>query len=448
MNIYISGISGTGMGPLALMASAAGLKVSGSDLAEGAVSRELVAAKIPFKTGPHAQDGAFLKERFEAGDVDWFVYTSALPPDHPELVLAQELGLRVSKRDELIAFLVDMLGLSLVAVAGTHGKTTTTSMIIWACLELGIPVSYLVGTTLSFAASGAYDPSSQFLVYEADEYDRNFLHFYPWLSVIPSVSYDHPDIYPTRKDYQLAFRKFEGQSDSVIKEARGFSVSDFQMAGAARRTDASLAAEAIAQMAEEAGIMASTEEIIEALNRFPGSGRRFERICSGVYSDYGHHPEEIAATIDLASEEASRLKLKGVVAIYEPHQNTRQHEIFDDYVHAFDGVSRLYWLPTYLTRENPELNIISPEEFIASLSPKVRDVAEPAEPNSAFGLELQRLRGEGYLILLLTAGPADAWFRETFASFGDDDGVENEDASEERGDEIDVEGVRQAGEEE
>ena len=464
------------MGPLALMASNAGLKVSGSDLAEGAVSRELVAARIPFKTGAKAQDGAFLKERFDAGEVDWFVYTSALPPDHPELVLAQELGLRVSKRDELIAFLVDMLGLSLVAVAGTHGKTTTTSMIIWACLELGVPISYLVGTTLPFAASGAYDPSSQFLVYEADEYDRNFLHFSPWLAVIPSISYDHPDIYPTREDYQLAFRKFIGQSEYGVKpserdiaealhagkndETPFFSgcttllssasipSDDFTLAGIVRRIDASLAAEAVLKMSEKAGIEIPREEVVEILNHFPGSGRRFERICPGVYSDYGHHPEEIAATIDLAREEASRLGLKGVVAVYEPHQNTRQHEVFDDYKHAFDGVSRLYWLPTYLTRENPELDVISPEDFIASLAPEVSEVAEPAKPTSAFGLELQRLRGEGYLILLLTAGPADKWLRETFASFSDEDAVGAEDASEERGDEVDVEGVRETGEEE
>ena len=407
------------MGPLALMAKSAGFSVFGSDLSEGAISRELYNADIPFETGPNAQNGDFLQKCFDENGVDWFVYTSALPPNHPELVLAQKLGLRVSKRDELIAFLVDKLGLNMVAVAGTHGKTTTTSMIIWACLELDIPVSYLVGTTLPFAASGVYDTSSQFLIYEADEYDRNFLHFSPWLSVITVISYDHPDIYPTREDYQKAFRRFEGQSDRVVRISDEFPASDFQISGAARREDASLAAQAVLMMAEEVGTTIPYEQVIEVLNRFPGSGRRFERICSGVYSDYGHHPEEISATIDLAREEASRLGLKGVVAIYEPHQNTRQHEVFDDYARAFDGVSHLYWLPTYLTRENPELSIISPKEFISSLSPEVSQVAEPAELDSTFGLELQKWRSEGYLILLLTAGPADAWLREVFAGMDD-----------------------------
>ena len=117
MNIYISGISGTGLGPLALMARDAGLSVSGSDLSEGAVASELARRNISVKFGD--QDGKFLQEKFDGEGVDWFVYTSALPADHPELVLAKKLGLRISKRDELIAYLVDKLGLKMVAVAGT-----------------------------------------------------------------------------------------------------------------------------------------------------------------------------------------------------------------------------------------------------------------------------------------------------------------------------------------
>ena len=209
MNIYISGISGTGLGPLALMASDAGLFVSGSDLSEGAVSSELLSKNIPVEFG--VQNGDFLQKMYDAGKVDWFVYTSALPADHPELQLAQKLGVRISKRDELIAYLVDKLGLKMVAVAGTHGKTTTTSMITWVALNLGLPISYLIGTTLPFAEAGHYDAESEFLIYEADEYDRNFLHFSPWLSVITTVSYDHPDIYPTKLDYMRAFSKFEGK---------------------------------------------------------------------------------------------------------------------------------------------------------------------------------------------------------------------------------------------
>ena len=414
MKIYISGISGTGMGPLALMAKQAGFEVVGSDLHEGAVIEELRKAGIEFDV-ESGQNGEFLK-RFLPG-VDWFVYTSALPEDHPELRLAQEAGIRVSKRDELIAYLVEQLGLKMVAVAGTHGKTTTTSMIIWGALKLGIPVSYLVGTTLPFAEAGAYDPQSEFLVYEADEYDRNFLHFSPWLAVVTVATYDHPDIYPTEADYQAAFEKFRGQSEEVIEGdslgAPEFAAKRFNLAGEARRKDAALATKALGRMAEEIGRIIPGEEIVAVLNEFPGAGRRFERIAPGVYSDYGHHPEEVASTVEIAREEAKMRGLKGVVMIYEPHQNTRQHEVRKGYRLAFRGVSKLYWVPTYLTRENPELPIITPAEFIADLD-LVKGIGEAAEVGEELATKLREWRNRGYLVLLMTAGPADEWFREVF----------------------------------
>ncbi len=179
MNIFISGISGTGMGPLALMAKDAGLNVFGSDLNEGAITEELREKKINFKVGE--QDGEYLKSLIDGEGVDWFVYTSALPKDHPELAMAEKYGIKTSKRDEFIAFLIERLDLKMVAVAGTHGKTTTTSMIVWLCQKLKIPISYLVGTNLGFAKSGKYQKETKFFVYEADEYDRNFLHFHPLL---------------------------------------------------------------------------------------------------------------------------------------------------------------------------------------------------------------------------------------------------------------------------
>ena len=126
MRIYISGITGTGMGPLALMAKQAGMEVCGTDLARGAIYDEIKAAGIDFEIGK--QDGKFLAQKLAEG-IDWFVHTSALPDDHAELVMAKKAGIKCTKRDDLTAYLVDELGLKMVAVAGTHGKTTTTSMI-------------------------------------------------------------------------------------------------------------------------------------------------------------------------------------------------------------------------------------------------------------------------------------------------------------------------------
>ncbi len=404
MNIYISGISGTGMGPLALMAKQAGMNVCGSDLNEGAIYDELIAAGIGVEIGE--QDGEFLKAQLDKG-VDWFVYTSALPETHAELLMAREAGIKCTKRDDFTAFLVEKLGLKMVAVAGTHGKTTTTAMIVWAALELGLPVSYIVGTTLGFATSGAYKPGDKYFVYEADEYDRNFLKYHPWLAVIPAVSYDHPDIYPTREDYEAAFLQFEAQSEKVIKDTGG--ADEFRLAGEVRRHDAALALEAIMEMVPEV----SREKIVEILNRFPGVGRRFEKIADGVYTDYAHHPEEITATMDVVKDEKRLHGYKGVVVVYQPHQNTRQHEVRDEYKNAFDGVDKIYWLPTYLTRENPYLPVLTPKELIEGLANK--EVAEVADTDKDLVVNLRRYLDEGYLVILMTAGPADGWLRENFS---------------------------------
>ena len=404
MNIYISGISGTGMGPLALMAKAAGFTVWGSDLAKGAIYDELIKAGIGVKIG--SQDGNFLREKLEKG-VDWFVHTSALSEAHAELVLAREAGIKCTKRDDFTAFLVAELGLKMVAVAGTHGKTTTTAMIVWAALKLGLPVSYIVGTTLGFAPSGAYKMGDKYFIYEADEYDRNFLKYRPWLAVIPAVSYDHPDIYPTVEDYETAFLQFKAQSERVVEQS-SFDENEFKLAGEVRREDAALAAEAVLAMAPEI----PRKKIVEILNEFPGAGRRFERIVDGVYTDYAHHPEEIAATMGVVKDERRLHGKKGIVVIYQPHQNTRQHEVRDGYAEAFLGADKIYWLPTYLTRENPDLPVFSSAELIDGLANK--HLAEAAELSDDLAVKLRQYIDDGYLVVLMTAGPADGWLREKF----------------------------------
>ena len=98
--------------------------------------------------------------------------------------------------------------------------------------------------------------------------------------------------------------------------------------------------------------------------------------------------------------------------MYEPHQNIRQSELADDYAEAFEGVARLYWLPTYLTREDPSLKVLTPADFIERLAPASRKVAEAAELNDKLAAELLKWHEKGYLVLLMTAGPADLWLRK------------------------------------
>lgn len=415
------------MGPLALAAKAAGWEVYGSDLKAGAILPELLEAGVKVKIG--TQDGEFLRA---VGALDWFVYTSSLPEDHAELKLAREMGLKISKRDELTAFLVEKMGLKMVAVAGTHGKTTTTAMIVFAGLKLGLPIAYVVGTTLGFAKSGGYTPGDRYFVYEADEYDRNFLRFWPWRAVITTVSHDHFDIYPTAEEYEAAFRQFQAQSEKVIVGDRAMkiesggvakiegdgAVKDFKLAGVIRKKDALLAKLAIMEILADLRAQGETfniaeRDVVAVLNEFPGVGRRFEKISEGIYSDYAHHPEEIVATIEVAQEEARRLGKKGVVVIYQPHQNTRQHQVFDRYSQAFVGVDKLFWLPTYLTREDAKLKTLAPEDFIQSL--ENQEVAEAAGMDSELGKKLKKYQKEGYLVVLMAAGPADEWMRRVFS---------------------------------
>ncbi len=406
MKVYFSGISGTGIGPLAELAQDAGYEIYGSDLSHGAIANELDKRGVAVSYGE--QDGKFLQKCQDEGAIDWFVYTSALPADHKELALAKELGIHCSKRDEFLAELVREKGLKMIAVAGTHGKTTTTSMLVWAFEQLGIPVSYLVGTTLPWGEGGKYDPESKFFIYEADEYDSNYLAYHPFIGTITSVDYEHPDIYPTEADYKQAFAQFESQCENVVKNTT--LIPEINLVGELRRFDASLAMQTILAAVPDA----DKEQLIAALNNFPGTGRRFERITDGVYTDYGHHPIEIKATLEMARELKERDNYTGVVAIYEPHQNVRQHEIKDLYRDAFEAADKIYWLPTYLTRENPNLEVLTPEQLIAGLTNA--DSAEAAELSDDFAKKLQELHKDGWLLILMTAGPADNWYRKVFAN--------------------------------
>lgn len=413
MNIYFSGIGGVGIGPLAEIAHDAGYRVQGSDQHDSLMTRELRQRGVAISL---AQDGTFLQERHQIEPIDWFVYTAALPDTHPELIRARELGIRTAKRDELLAHIIADKQLKLIAVAGTHGKTTTTGMMVWTLQQLGVPVSYSIGTTVSFGPSGKFDPASEYFVYECDEFDRNFLHFQPYLSLITSIDYDHPDTYPTEADYLAAFGQFIGQSQHTIMWAhdKAFSITsasswllqasdvqDISLAGAHNRRNATLVAKGL----EYLGISADSS----ALASFPGTNRRFEKLTDNLYSDYGHHPVEIAATLQMARELSDH-----VVLVYQPHQNVRQHEIRDQYTDQFELADEIYWLPTYLSREDPNLEILTPAQLTATLTNP--DHVHIADLDNQLWSVIEKARHDGKLVLCMGAGSIDGWLREQLAT--------------------------------
>lgn len=412
MNIYFSGLGGVGIGPLTEIARDAGETVMGSDREETLLTQQLRSQGVNLTIG---QDGSFLKECHEKTPLDWFVYTAALPADHAELVLAKQLGIRTAKRDEFLAEFIKIHHLKLIAVSGTHGKTTTTGMTVWALKQLGIPVSYSVGTTLSFGASGAYDPQSEYFVYECDEYDRNFLHFFPFISLLPSVDYDHPDTYPTEDEYRAAFRQYVSQSELTIGWKKDLDyigvessnawkledgeVLDIKLAGEHNRRNATLVYKALQRLG-----ITNDEEALRVLESFPGTDRRFEKLADNLYTDYGHHPEEIAATLQLAKELSNH-----IVLVYQPHQNWRQHFIRDQYTNQFENAETIYWLPTYLTRENPDQPVLKPEELTSHITNK--EAIRYHELNDELWAQIQEHRQAGHLVLCMGAGTIDNWVR-------------------------------------
>lgn len=417
MNIYFSGLGGVGIGPLAEIALDAGYEVVGSDTTTGLMTEHLATRGVVVSTD---QSGAFLEESHGNKPIDWFVYTAALPDDHPELVMARYLGLKVSKRDALLAHIIAEKGLKLIAVAGTHGKTTTTGMMIWALKQLGVPVSYSIGTTLSWGPSGLYDPESEYFVYECDEFDRNFLHFEPFVSIITTVEHDHIDTYPTAAEYYNAFSEFVAQSHQVIswQDATanvdttgsawllgGDEVQSINLAGEHNRKNATLVAKGIEYIFGDAK---PSSKIKSALESFPGTNRRFEKLADNLYTDYGHTPTEITATLQMAREMSDH-----VVLIYQPHQNVRQYEIRDQYTdEAFDDADEIYWLPTYLSRERGDLETLTPDELTKHLDAHKTHI-------SMFDDELwsiiNKARHSGKLVLAMGAGSIDGWVRQMLA---------------------------------
>lgn len=429
MHIYFSGIGGAGIGPLAQIAHQAGYKVSGSDKQDSqyiAYLRKHGINDIHIGQTREAMEAIHTEE-----PIDWFVYSSALTlenPDAPEFQYCKEQNIKTSKRDELLNQILNDKNLKLIAVAGTHGKTTTTSMVIWLFKQLGLPISYSVGAKISFGDMGQYDEDSEYFVYEADEFDRNFLAFEPYLSLITGVSWDHHEIFPTREDYQDAFKEFiqqtkwsfiwqedndylalaEDNHNSVLDPAAP-SQASITIAGQYNRLDAWLALQAVHEITKE-----PLDKLVQIINRFPGLSRRMEELLPNLYSDYAHTPEKIRGCMSVALETAAKQGQK-LVVVYEPLTNRRQHFMMDDYKDCFDGADQVYWIPSYLAREDPKQRIIAPSELITHLSDPA--IAQAMERDAELKTTIQKHLDDGDMVVCMAGGGGgslDDWLHREF----------------------------------
>lgn len=436
MHIFFSGIGGTAIGPLALIAQQAGFTVSGSDKQDSQYIQYLRKQGVTNITiGQTAEN---IAARHDADPIDWFVYSSAITienPNAPELVFCQQHNIHTSKRDELLNEIIATKKLRLIAIAGTHGKTTTTAMVIWLCKQINLPISYSVGAKISFGEMGQYQSDSEYFVYECDEFDRNFLAFEPYMSLITGVSWDHHEIFPTREDYQQAFVEFISQSqhsvlwqedatylgldsgESVGKDRLHIESSDIPaiensaIVGRYNRLDAWLAIQTVHAISKQ-----PIARLVTAMNAFPGLQRRMEQIAPNLYSDYAHTPEKIRGAMSAALEQAAKHD-QSLIVIYEPLTNRRQHFMYDQYTDCFEGASQVYWLPSYLAREDSNQAIMTPSELIAHLSNPA--IATPSETGNTLHKQIAAHLAHGDMVVGMAGGGGgslDEWLRHNFGS--------------------------------
>ena len=354
---HIVGIGGAGMSAIARILLMRGHQVSGSDTGPWPLAQAL------------ARDGVTVHERFDAGNVagaEVVIRSSAYTEDNAEVGAARGLGAAVWKRDDAWRFLTD--GQRVIAIAGTHGKSTTTAL-TWAALRAGrIDASLICGATLRGLGTNAYAGRGDVFVIEADEYDNAFLALSPEVAVVTTLDHDHVDMFPTRESYRDAFRGFArgikpggtliaSADDTGARELaawadgqRSESVSTYGRHPSATHTLAqvgsgrftlgghgfslaipgwhnALNASAAILVAER--LAAPMADVLErGIARFAGVERRLEPLGTAgtirVIDDYAHHPAEIAAGLDAFGDSA--------VVVFQPHTPSRLAAFFDEFV--------------------------------------------------------------------------------------------------------------------
>lgn len=429
MHIFFSGIGGAGIGPLAMVAQQAGYTVSGSDKQD---SQYISYLKKHGITSIHiGQTKEAIAKVHDETPIDWYVYSSAVEKenaDAPELLFVKDQDIKYSKRDELLNQILTDKKQQMLAIAGTHGKTTTTAMTVWLLTQLQVPVSYILPAKTTFADMGHFDPTSKYFVYECDEFDRNFLAYEPHLSLITGVSWDHHEIFPTREDYQEAFKEFMGQSKHTLLWQEDYDyldltgtthmdvldsdhphINDVTLPGRFTRLDAWLVIQGVHELTKT-----PVKELIPILSKFPGLQRRMEQLIPNLYSDYAHTPEKIRGGLSVALEMAAE-KNQDVVVVYEGLTNRRQHYMLDDYQDCFAGAKQVIWIPSYLAREDPNQRIIPPEELISHLpDPKL---AVPMERDDKLKAAIQGYLDQGVMVVGMAGGGGDSldeWLRKEF----------------------------------
>lgn len=406
-NIYFLGIGGIGMSALARYSLHEGRRVAGYDRTPSALTEALEAEGAAIH---YEEDVRLIPEAFLDPATTMVVYTPAVPHDHAEYRYFLEHGFRVEKRSQMLGHL--SAGKYVMAVAGTHGKTTTSTLVAWLNRALtGGGSAFLGGVSKNFDSNLVLGGGARLAV-EADEFDRSFLRLYPDVAVVTSADADHLDIYGTHEAVKEAFSQFIGQirpgGSLIIKQGLDLRIDnpgitvwryaldtpcDFYAArvrlleGGHYRYDIvtpdgvvadctlgvpgwvnienSVAAVAsVWCAARHEGVALDAERLREGLASFAGVKRRFEFYVNTpkqVYmDDYAHHPRELAATLL-----SLRRMFPGrrITALFQPHLYTRTRDLCDGFAEALSHADEVVLLPIYPAREEPIEGVTS--EIIA-----------------------------------------------------------------------------------
>ncbi|PKO83694.1 MAG: UDP-N-acetylmuramate--L-alanine ligase [Betaproteobacteria bacterium HGW-Betaproteobacteria-11] len=395
-HIHFVGIGGAGMSGIAEVLANQGFEVSGSDLAASATTRRLAAQGLRIDLGHRAENVAA---------ADAVVVSTAVPEDNPEVVLARSRKIPVVPRAQMLAELMRLK--QGVAIAGTHGKTTTTSLAASCLAEGGLDPTFVIGGRLNSAGANARLGSGEFLVAEADESDASFLFLSPVISVVTNIDADHMETYghdfgrlqqafvdflnrlpfygvavlcaddPHVREilprvakqvvsYGIEAEDVNFRAENVVADAGVMRFDCVRKNGSTSRLPIVLnlpgrhnVQNALAAIAVATEVGVGDTAIIKALAEFKGVGRRFQRYgevpagASGTFTlidDYGHHPVEMAATLS-----AARAAFPGrrLLLAFQPHRYTRTRDCFDDFAKVLCTVDALLLTEVYAAGEAP-----------------------------------------------------------------------------------------------
>lgn len=449
-NVHFVGIGGAGMSGIAEVLLNLGYAVSGSDLSEGHVTRRLAGLGAKVRIG-HAAE--------HVSDADVVVISSAVKADNPEVLAARGRLVPVVPRALMLAELMRLK--QGIAVAGTHGKTTTTSLAASVLAEGGLDPTFVIGGRLESAGANARLGAGEFIVAEADESDASFLHLQPVISVVTNIDADHMETYDHSLDkLKQAFVDFverlpfygvavlcndDVNVRSIMPRLTKTVVTYGLMEGAQIRAQAVNAAagqmrfrvqrkngrrlpdlditlnlagvhnvlNALAAIAVGMEVGVPDEKIVRALGEFKGVGRRFQRygavpLAAGgsfeLIDDYGHHPVEMAATIAAARGAFPGRRL---VLAFQPHRYTRTRDCFEDFARVLSSVDALLLTEVYAAGESP---IVAADGRALARAVRVLGKVEPVFVEQVAELP-EAIRGavrDGDVLLAMGAGSIGA----------------------------------------